>query len=77
MALIAELDLQQAQPASTDASIDNSLEGQQQKADIRRWISRITSAKRKWETDFKRMRENMEFASGFQWAGQAKMDDEK
>jgi len=44
---------------------------------VEQWVSRITAAKAKWEPDFKRMRRNMEFASGIQWPGQTKMDTEK
>ena len=44
---------------------------------VEQWVSRITSAKAKWEPDFKRMRKNMEFVSGLQWPGQTKMDTER
>lgn len=44
---------------------------------VKRWLSRINCAKRRWEPDFKRMRENMEFCTGLQWMGQTKIDDER
>ncbi len=56
---------------------DNSTEAMQDRNAIKLWQSRITSAKRKFEPDFKRMRKNMEFATGLQWTGQAEMDDER
>ena len=47
------------------------------KAEINLWMHKIKRAKCKWEPDFKRMRENMEFVSGLQWAGQKTIDDDK
>lgn len=56
---------------------DNSTEALQARASVKQWMSRITRAKMKWEPDFKRMRKNMEFATGLQWPGQTEMDDER
>lgn len=41
------------------------------------WLERIHSAKRKWEPDFKRMKENARFAAGWQWPDQEQMDDDR
>jgi hypothetical protein len=42
---------------------------------VKLWRNRIREAKRFFEKDFQRMRENMEFAAGLQWEGQLTMDD--
>lgn len=44
---------------------------------VKEWQARITAAKAKWEPDFKRMRENTEFAAGLQWEGQKQIRDER
>ena len=36
---------------------------------VKQWQGRIGTAKEYWSTDFKRMRDNMRFAGGDQWAG--------
>lgn len=41
------------------------------------WIERIRSAKKKWDADYKRMKENARFAAGWQWAGQTELDDDR
>ncbi len=46
-------------------------------ASVKQWTSRILDAERRWENDFKRMRANMDFAAGFQWAGQTEMDEDR
>ncbi len=46
-------------------------------AAVKQWTSRILDAERRWDADFKRMRGNMDFAAGFQWAGQAELDEER
>jgi hypothetical protein len=38
---------------------------------VGRWTERVKRAKKHWETPFKRMRENMDFAEGRQWPGTA------
>src|SRR6266496_1092543 len=72
--------LQSYQPAAEGGRVevdDNSTEALQARASVKLWQSRITSARKKWEPDFKRMRKNMEFVTGLQWAGQAEMDEER
>ena len=64
-----------APPASSD--LPESNEQTQARASVKQWLARIVHAKNKWEPDFKRMRRNMEFATGLQWPGQAEIDDER
>jgi hypothetical protein len=47
------------------------------RANVRRWVKRIKDAKEKWDTDFSRMRENMNFVAGLQWNGQKKITDSR
>lgn len=42
---------------------------------VKKWLDRISSAKRRCEKDFDRMREDMEFVGGNQWPGQEDLDD--
>lgn len=44
---------------------------------VKLWRKRIKDAKAFFEPDFKRMRENMEFAAGMQWASQDSIDDKE
>lgn len=44
---------------------------------VKLWRKRIKDAKAFFEPDFKRMRENMEFAAGMQWASQDGVDDKE
>jgi hypothetical protein len=37
---------------------------------VKRWQGRIQAAKKHWETDFKQMREDMDFLAGDQWPGE-------
>lgn len=46
-------------------------------ATVKQWIARIKSAKAYFDKDFQRMRDNMEFAAGFQRRGQATMDSDE
>ncbi len=46
---------------------------QSTKAFVKRWTDRIRKAKSKWKDDFDRMRDNMDFVNGLQWAGQKKI----
>ena len=48
-----------------------------EKAAVQQWTSRIKRAKEKWKKDFKRMRDNMNFAAGLQWDGQKEMVTKK
>lgn len=41
-------------------------------AAVEQWTRRVRDARDKWTPDFKRMKQNMEFAAGLQWAGQKK-----
>lgn len=43
-------------------------------AEVKRWLSRIESSKKKFKDDFQRMRDNMKFVYGKQWDGQAELD---
>lgn len=45
------------------------------KALVTQLTDNVTQAKKHWERDFKRMRRNMDFVSGKQWAGQGDEDD--
>ncbi len=46
-------------------------------ADVRRWQQRIAASEKKFEPDFKRMKNNMKFVYGKQWPGQQELDCEK
>src|SRR3990172_2788850 len=37
---------------------------------VREWLKRIEDAEKHWESPFKRMRRNMEFAAALQWEGE-------
>lgn len=45
-------------------------------AEIGEWHARVDVAKAKWQADYDRMRENMRFATGRQWAGQKKIQED-
>jgi hypothetical protein len=62
---------------NTSDEPEQSLELDQQRAEVKRWCDRILRAKVHWEKDFKRMREDMEFASGLQWDGQTSLLEER
>lgn len=44
---------------------------------VSKWTKRVNAAKEHWEPVFKRMREDMAFAKGIQWADQDSLDDER
>lgn len=46
-------------------------------AAVKRWLAKIKEAKRYFQADFERMKDNMEFAAGFQRRGQSKMDSDE
>ena len=46
-------------------------------SEIKLWLGRIKRSKQKFDADYKRMRRNMEFATGLQWNAQKEMDDER
>jgi len=48
-----------------------------QKRAVKQWTTRINNAKKKFGDAFKRMRDNMSFASGLQWAGQNTIEDDR
>ena len=45
-------------------------------ANVKAWCSKIKLAKKKWENDFERMRENMDFVAGIQYKGQLSLNKE-
>jgi hypothetical protein len=47
-----------------------------ERAQVKRWCSMIDKAKEKWEDDFKRMRDNMDFVASLQYAGQKSISSE-
>jgi len=47
------------------------------RASVKRWSERIRAAKAKWESDYKRMRKNMEFVFGLQWNGQQTLNEDR
>lgn len=60
-------------PLTGQAAIDQEIESNT----IKLWTKRIKDAKKFYEKDFKRMRENMEFAAGIQWAVQDNIESEQ
>lgn len=65
-------ELTEADYSNKEAEVPGSVS-----AAVKKWTDKIKQAKVYWRDDFDRMRENMEFAGGFQWAGQAKLDDDR
>lgn len=47
------------------------------KANVKRWLDKIDSAKKKWSADFERMRRNLKFVKGIQWEGQEGIESKK
>lgn len=47
------------------------------KTHVEQWLSRIKRARTHFKDDFERMDENTQFASGFQWANQEKLNTDK
>lgn len=52
-------------------------EQRESRALVKSWLERISNASEHWSKDFKRMKENMEFCSGIQWAGQETIDTDR
>ena len=50
---------------------------QQELAAVKQWLKRIKDDIEYFKPDFKRMRDNMEFAAGLQWAAQSTIEDER
>lgn len=48
-----------------------------ERAAVKQWTKRLVDAERKWESDFKRMRRDMDFCAGFQWVAQSEMDEDR
>lgn len=78
-----QLQMQRGQPPSPLGALSASPPEQKQDEEgslseaafIKRWEAKATKAKAKFEPDFKRMRKNMEFVTGYQWEGQPELDD--
>lgn len=62
---------------SDEASQDVSLEVEQDRNAVKQWLNRIACAKKKWQSDFDRMKQNMEFVWGLQWSAQKDLSDER
>ena len=56
--------------------VEDEEPSQSEIAMVKMWQSRITQAKRKWESEFDRMRENMDFVYGIQYKGQTNLSGE-
>ncbi|API60539.1 hypothetical protein BSL82_15650 [Tardibacter chloracetimidivorans] len=54
---------------------DDPEPGDSRRALVQQWQQKVKHAKEHWKDDFKRMRENMDFASGKQWPNEKKDDD--
>jgi len=73
--------LNPSQVSSSRYSMDDpSQQGQSdddlaEKAAVKRWLGRVKQGKLRFDPDFRRMRQNMEFAAGLQWDGQKTMRD--
>ncbi len=53
------------------------VESPSEQESVKLWMKRVKDAKTHFDPDFKRMRENMEFAANIQWKGQTDMDDKE
>jgi len=72
MSLIAESPVAKVAPRKSDEGVEGS-----RLAIVKRWLARIDSAEKKWESKFQEMRKNMEFVAGWQWDGQTKLDPDE
>lgn len=61
----------------TDKPVEDAQQEQLESNVVKLWTKRIKDAKKKFEPDFKRMKENMEFAFGLQRMGQESMDSKE
>lgn len=52
-------------------------ENEAERAAVKQWQTRVRRAKKKWEPEFERMRECMDFAAGLQWLGQKEIKTTK
>ena len=64
-------------PTTTQPSVPVQRADTAAQSEIKLWLGRIKRSKQKFDADFKRMRRNMEFATGLQWQSQVEMDDER
>ncbi len=76
---LSNVSLQESPPSGAagtpmTADVTSKEPSESETALIKRWESKSTKAKAKWEPDFKRMRANMEFATGLQYKGQQELD---
>src|SRR6516225_368098 len=44
---------------------------------VKSWCERIRKARAKWEPDFKRMRDDMDFVAGYQWNSQRQLAEDR
>jgi hypothetical protein len=67
------------QPATATREVKTRPEGvaPDRAANVQRILENITRAKHHWKPDFERMRSDMDFASGLQWADQKEYEDER
>lgn len=63
-------------PALTPSNPDNDPTAISQRALVKQWLSNISRARKKYAPDFKRIRQDEEFAAGFQWKGQQSLTPE-
>lgn len=56
---------------------ESSPETLSKRAQVKRWQGKIKSAKSKWQPEFDRMKENMDFVAGLQWQDQKKIRTDK
>lgn len=56
---------------------DESSDAQARRAFVKKWIKKIKDAKTKYEEDYTRIRNNMDFVAGLQWQGQKKLTHEQ
>ena len=64
------------QPQVTDSSMSADQSPSEEQT-VKLWQKRIKAAKEFFDLDYKRMRDNMEFAAGLQWKGQDSIDDKE
>lgn len=60
-----------------DKNDENDDAARARRAFVKKWQARIKSAKSKWDDDFTRMRDNMDFCAGLQWQSQKKLTHEQ
>lgn len=68
-------DMLEAQPEEKIIEREEPVVSDERRALVARLSKEVIEAKKHWEKDFSRMRDNMKFASGRQWKGQSDNDD--